>query len=128
MRRSDAWLQQGLRMEVPFGYQGSRRCFNLPLSDVLLDSLLAELKNFDKKAFICVEGTSGNASDEVASGGYLLQRWSYKWGAYVVVASADEVKCGDRMTAFWSAKCKLIVLQFIIASEYVGILPCTWGV
>ena len=30
---------------------------------------------------------------------YLLQRWSKKWGAFVDVKDAEEVKDGDKLTA-----------------------------
>jgi len=88
-------------MEVLFEYKQSRRRLNPPSSEVLLDFLLAELKSFDKNAFICgSQETTGSADAAKAprGTGYLLQKWSNKWGNYVDVGSVDEVVDGDKLT------------------------------
>jgi len=88
-------------MEVLFEYKQSRRRLNPPSSEVLLDFLLAELKSFDKDAFICgIQETTGSADFAKASRGtgYLLQKWSSKWETYVDVGSVDEVVNGDKLT------------------------------
>lgn len=86
-------------MEVLFELGGSRRRLKLnPLSSkTILELALTELRIFDENAFI-VCGNLDPPSDDKPRVGYLLQKWSDKWGAYVDVTSEDEVHDGDKLT------------------------------
>ena len=76
-------------IEILFEYKESRTNIKCPLSEVR-DRIVLKLEVFGIK-------------DPFSGGGYILQRFSKKWDAYVDVDENDSILDGDRLTVISSA-------------------------
>ena len=96
-----AFVPTNCMMEVLFEFQGSRRLLKPQSSEAVVELVLAEVKKFDQYAFILCGSISDNDPEQSNAEprvGYLLQKWSQKWDAYMDVITVDEVDDGDKLT------------------------------
>ena len=103
-------------MEVLFEFQGSRRLLKPQSSEAVVELVLAEVKKFDQYAFILCESISDNDPEQSNAEprvGYLPQKWSQKWDAYVDVITVDEVDDGDKLTVTLKPAKSISVSRFL---------------
>ena len=86
-------------MDILLEYKSSRRQLEVPADSAICNFVERELQRtgWNGRVTFGEPETSSSAVNRSEQPVYLLQRWSERWGMFIDVSSAKEVKEGDRI-------------------------------